>query len=90
MYLFLSANVSRPISLKSSSTNSGLSMGNGATSPSSLVLNWVPYFFAASTQNQPIDDLVFIYKRLLESTFENLKVTCSPKEERVPVVFARE
>jgi len=65
-------------------------MGNGATSPSSLVLNWVPYFFAASTQNQPIDDLVFIYKRLLESTFENLKVTCSPKEERVPVVFARE
>ena len=46
--------------------------------------------FAASTQNQTINALVFLYKRVLESTFENIKVTCSPKEERVLVVLTRE
>ena len=45
---------------------------------------------AASTQNQNINALVFLYKRVLESKFENIKVTCSTKEERVPVVLTRE
>lgn len=45
---------------------------------------------AASTQNQAFNALVFLYKRVLKSPFENLKAARSRKEARIPVVLTRE
>ncbi|HIF70565.1 MAG TPA: integron integrase, partial [Candidatus Lambdaproteobacteria bacterium] len=45
---------------------------------------------AASTQNQAFNALVFLYKRVLKSPFENVKAARSRKEARIPVVLTRE
>ena len=45
---------------------------------------------AVSTQNQAFNALVFLYKRVLKSPFENLKAARSRKEARIPVVLTRE
>ena len=45
---------------------------------------------AASTQNQAFNALVFLYKRVLKSPFENVKAAHSRKEARIPVVLTRE
>ena len=45
--------------------------------------------FAASTQNQAFNALVFQYKRVLESPLENVRATRSRKEARIQVVLTR-
>ena len=45
---------------------------------------------AASTQNQAFNALVFLYKRVLKSPFENVKAVRSHKEAQTPVVLTHE
>jgi integron integrase len=45
---------------------------------------------AASTQNQAFNALVFLYRRVLNSPFENVDSARSSKEPHIPVVLTRE
>ena len=45
---------------------------------------------AVSTQNQAFNALVFLYKRVLKSPFENVKAVRSHKEAQTPVVLTHE
>jgi len=46
---------------------------------------------SASTQNQAFNALVFLYKQLLEKSFENINgVVRAKQSQRIPVVFSRE
>jgi len=43
--------------------------------------------FAASTQNQAFNTLVFLYKRVLECPLESVEAVRTHKEPRIPVVL---
>jgi len=45
---------------------------------------------AASTQNQAFNALVFLYKRVLGHTLENIQATRTQKKPHIPVVLTRE
>jgi len=45
---------------------------------------------AASTQNQALNALVFLYKQVLNRPFENVDAAHSHKDPRIPVVLTRE
>ncbi len=63
--------------------------------PEKKVENFLTYLaaernVAAATQNQAFNALVFLYKRVLGCTLENVKATRSRMNARVPVVLTRE